>query len=166
MNADQHGSKLDQRMHNKILECLLSCLSTTRRGQRSTSPPRRRAILRRATRTAKWFDTVFAKPGPPTGAVFACWGGKPKDRLCCTAGLAKAAWMLGCPEEQRGRSFASRPKHGAGVEHRVLGSGWPFMGIEVGDSGCSNLGNALSAPIRENPRKSFFFTRATQAQPP
>jgi hypothetical protein len=32
--------------------------------------------------------------------------------------------MIGCPEEQRSKSFASRLKHGAGAEHRVLGSRW------------------------------------------
>jgi hypothetical protein len=27
-------------------------------------------------------------------------------------GPSKTAWMIGCPEEQRSRSFASHPEHG------------------------------------------------------
>src|SRR5579859_4290120 len=90
--------------------------------RRSISPPRR-TVLRRATPTAKCFDQISAKPGPPTRATFACWGGKPKDRLCCITGLSRTAPMIGCPEEQRSRDFASHAEYGKGAAI-VLGSDW------------------------------------------
>src|SRR5579859_3124808 len=75
----------------------------------------RRAILRRATRTAKCFDTVSAKP---------------KDRLCCTVGLSKTAWRIGCSEEQRSRSFASHPEHRKRNRTSCLAQEGAFMRIE------------------------------------
>ena len=56
-------------------------------------------------------------------SVFAFRGGKPKDRLRCSVGRSKTAWMSCYPEEQQGRSFASHPEHDT-EQNIVLGSGW------------------------------------------
>jgi hypothetical protein len=58
----------------------------------------------------------------------------------------KTAWMIGCPEEQRSRSFASKAwcKEQSIVCSAQDGA---FMRIEIDDSGYSNLRNALSAVI-------------------
>jgi len=42
--------------------------------------------------------------------------------------------MIGCPEEQRSRSFASHPEHGKEAEYRTRLQDGAFMRIEIGDS--------------------------------
>src|ERR1044071_4304021 len=93
---------------------LSCCIHYTRRGLAMHLTPRR-AVLRRATQTARCFDTVSRSRRIGSG---------------CAIGLSETAWMIGCPEEPRSRSFASRAEHGKGVKHRVLGSGW-----RVGEEG-------------------------------
>jgi hypothetical protein len=60
--------------------------------------------------------------------------------------------MIGCPEEQLSRSFASHPEHGKEQSIVCSAQDGTFMRIEIGDSGYTNPGNALSALIRENLR--------------
>jgi hypothetical protein len=65
---------------------------------------------------------------------------KPKDRLRCTVGLYKTAWMIGCPEEQRSRFFAPHLEHGK-EQSIVLGSGWRFHEDRDRGSGYSKSWN-------------------------
>jgi hypothetical protein len=101
---------------------LMYLLHTSRVAIYLTSAP---PILRRATRTAKCFDIVPAKP---------------KDRLRCTAGLSKIALRIGYPEEQRSRSFASHLEHGKGTEHRARLQDGTFNGVEISESSTASAG--------------------------
>jgi hypothetical protein len=67
--------------------------------------------------------TRYPEAGHANCKVFRHGFREAKDRLRCTVGLSKAACMIGYPEEQRSRSFASHPEHGKGGEHRAR-SGW------------------------------------------
>jgi hypothetical protein len=42
--------------------------------------------------------------------------------------------MIGCPEEQRSRSFASHKEHGKGAEHPRAAQDGAFMRIESGEA--------------------------------
>jgi len=56
----------------------------------------------------KVFRHGFRESRSPTRVVLRV-GWEAKDRLRCTAGLSRIVSMIGCPEDQRSRSFASHP---------------------------------------------------------
>jgi hypothetical protein len=120
--------------------CISSvAISTTHVVVSDPSPPRL-AILRQATRSAKCFDTVSAKPWSPTRAIFACWGEKPKDRLCYTVGLSKTGSDVLKNSEADPSPRIQRMVKGQSIRAR---SGWHIHGIRIGDSGYSNPRTAL-----------------------
>ena len=87
------------------------------------------SILKRATRTAEYFDKVFAKL---------------KDRLRCTVGLFKIARMIGCPEKQHEQIL----RLVLGRKLLRIRSGWHIHKDRDRRFGYSNPGTAIVPMVR------------------